>query len=160
MAPDSLASDSLVLALATDDSWLFVGTVTEVLDHARRHRGEGHAPDHGPRPGRRALDFYDTKGHVLRPLVDEGLDVHGFAGVGGPAAPDTVRLRIDRVLEAARAHLVAHPPDEHTAYSHGTEVPQVSGELPDVMHQLRDAEIPQDNAHKAGWFHNLLHALG
>lgn len=160
MATDPLPPDSLVLVLATDDSWLFVGTVTEVLDHAERHRGRGHAPDDEQRPTPRAVDFHGDRGQPLRPLLDEGLEVHGFTPADQPPAPDVVRQRIERVMTAARAHLAAHPASSDTMYPQGTVVPELSGDLVDVLRRLREEEVPPDGMHKSGWFHNLLHALG
>lgn len=160
MVDDALASEDLVLVLAADDSWMFVGTVTEVLEHADRHRRTGHAPQDLARPTPRSLDFHDAAGHRLHPLVDERLEVHGFAVADTPADPVTTRQRIDRVLETARAHLAAHPPGAQTHYPVGTEVPEVTGDLSEVLDQLRVAEQIPDNAHKRGWFHNLLHAMG
>lgn len=160
MADDPLPSQSLVLTLATDDSWLHVGTVAEVLDHGRRHREPGHAPDSGPRPAQRSLDFYDVAGQRLLPLLDDRLEVHGFVRAGGRAAPVSVRQRIERVLAAARDHLSAHPPGPSTPYPPGTVPPEVSGDLTEVIDQLHRMEQRPSNAHKRGWFHNLLHAMG
>lgn len=160
MSAEALTADDIVLVLSTDDRWLFVGTVAEVLHHAGRHRGTEHMDAPLPDADRRTLDFYDSSGRRLQPMVDESLDVHGFTSAGGRAAPVTIRRRIDRVLAAARDHLTAHPPTQQTMYPPGTIVPEVSGELDEVLDQLRAMELRPDNAHKRGWFHNLLHAMG
>lgn len=160
MAVHALAPDSLVLAISTDDSWLYVGTVTEVIDHGGRHRTTGHALGDAPRDDPRALDFYDAAGHQLQPLLDETPEAHGFATADGQASPVEVRHRIDRVLASASAHLAAHPPSSSTHYPVGTVVPEVGGELPEVLAQLHRLEHPPANAHSRGWFHNLLHAMG
>lgn len=159
MVDHTLGTDTLVLTLSTDDRWLHVGTVTEVLAHAARHRVPGHA-DAAPRSSPRAVDFYDASGHRLSPVLDESLEVRGFTTAGGRPAPVTVRRRVDRVLAHAGAHLAAHPPGDTTPYPPGTVVPQVDGDLPEVLRQLHAAEVPPVNAHKAGWFHNFMHALG
>lgn len=160
---EALGTDELVLVIAAGDDWLHAGTVAEVLDHARRHRdGEGH-PGGPPttEPGHeRVVDLYDVGGRPLRPVLDDRLEVRGFAPAGVPDE-EAVRRRVDGVLDRAQSFLDDHPGGgAAAAWPAMTEVPRPVGSLDEVVAALRRATTGSPRGHSGGWFHNLLHAMG
>ena len=148
MSP-TLAPDDLVLTLAVDNWYLHAGTVEETIRHAARHRDD--------RGRSRPVGFYDAGGARLEPLVGHDLVVTGFRRAGGRAAPAIVRRRINTVLDRAQARLSSERGAEEAV---GLQVPRPEGTLAEVIEQLRDATREHPARHAAGWFHNLLHALG
>lgn len=160
--PTPMADDQLVLVIAADDTWLHAGTASEVLGHAQEHRQQPSEPSAGapaPLTGK-VLDFFDDHGERLLPLVDGRLEVCGFAGGGGQVDPAVLRARIDTVLDRAQAHLERHPGGAGAGYPAMKSVPRPSGDLPEVIASLRLSVTESAHGHSAGWFHNLLHALG
>lgn len=155
MPTPELAPDALVLTLCADDSWLHAGTVTETLDHAAHHRADGPG-DGGPT----RVEFFDVTGRRLEPVVGHDLVVRGFAPASGRPAPARVKARVNAVLGHAEAYLEANPGGTGRPWPAGRVVPRPDGSLEEVVGELRWATQQLDHGHAAGWFHNLLHALG
>lgn len=150
--PTPVSDDQLVLVISVDDTWLHAGTVREVLDHAEEHRQQAPAP-----LTEKVLEFFGGGGQRLVPLVDGRLVVCGFVTGGGQLDQVALLRRIDAVLDRAQAHLDLHPGGAGA----GQSVPRPVGDLSHVLASLRDSlDEPVHQDHSAGWFHNLLHALG
>lgn len=155
MPRSELALDALVLTLCADDGWLHAGTVAETIEHAEHHRREG-AGDHGPD----RVDFFDVTGRRLEPVVGHDLVVRGFVPASGRPAPARVKARVNAVLDRAEEYLEAHPGGTGRPWPAGRTVPRPNGSLADVVERLRASTRQLDQGHAAGWFHNLLHAIG
>ena len=159
----TLGDDELVLVIATTDDWLHAGTVSEVLEHARWHRdGTGHpgGPDE-PRPEHgRLLDVFDAQARRVQPVLDERFEVGALIRPDEEPDPE-VRYRIERVLDLAQEFLDESPQGAAAAvrWPVGVEVPRPDGSFEDVVAALGSATNVRPNAHSAGWFHNLLHAM-
>lgn len=160
--PTPMADDQLVLVLSVDDTWLHAGTVSEVLDHAHEHRQpSSEQSTDAPAPlADKVLEFFDDRGERLLPLVDHRLEVCGFATGGGMVDQEALKPRIDAVLDRAQAHLDSHPGGAGAGYPAMQSVPRPTGDLHEVIASLRVSVTESAHGHSAGWFHNLLHALG
>jgi hypothetical protein len=159
----TLGDDELVLAIATTDDWLHAGRVSEVLDHARSHRGgQGHPGGSGllhPESGR-LLDFFDADARRVHPVLDDRLEVGVLVRTEGD--PDgEVRDRIERVLARAQHFLEENPGGGPAAHWPArTQVPRPDGSFEEVVAALRTATNGSRNSHSGGWLHNLMHAMG
>jgi len=147
-----LGAEELVLALGIDDEWLHAGTLAEMLEHAAAHRDSDEAAHR--------VDFFDGAGKALEPLAGDDLVVYGFRRAGGPAEPALVKRRVDAVLDRAEAYLAAHPGGPGQGYPAHMTVPRPEGSLEEVVGALRLEMLLNMSGHAAGWFHNLIHALG
>ncbi len=151
---ERLATNDLVIAIATTDDWFQAGTVAELIAHAQAHRDP--VAGHGAVADRTVeLDFFDESGRPVRPVLALDHDVVGFARFGRPA-PISVEGRLRTVLRRAQPYLDSHP-NQVSQYS--LEMVPEPGDLPALVRWARTATTEHPGGHQSGWFHNVMHAL-
>lgn len=162
----NLRDTDLVVAISTDDSFLHINPLAELLGHMRQHVEEEsgthavHEGHDGHVGDTRVLEFFDAGGRPLHPQLNPDLQLVGFfTDPEVQVATDELLTRISRALDGAQAKLDADPDlGKQQGLPPATDVPRPNGSLEEVLANLAAAfDMHPGAGHRAGWFHNLFH---
>jgi hypothetical protein len=154
----------LVMAISTDNSFLHVTLLAEMVSHLHQHAEASEAvPSEAAAAhthDERVVQFYDAQGYRLVPNLNPDLRLVGFTVDHDHQTDAEVLLaRIDEALDAAQARLDADPDlGVQQSLPPATAVPRPTGSVAEVMDSLEsEFGLHPGHGHRAGWFHNLFH---